>query len=96
MKKNQNATATCGRSFYNRTEDEMAKILYAGLEQELRTECVEKLRKLIAKYGFLQLENKTFDAWDNNDAAEVVADLIKMINSSSAIAEAHFKYDWGK
>lgn len=66
------------------------------LKAELGEQCAEMLRKLMAKYGFLQPGNPNFDVWDQSDAANLAADLIVLINKSSAIEDVHSKYDWGK
>jgi hypothetical protein len=64
--------------------------------KDLSEQCEHILRRLIASHAFLQPNNKKFDVWDNNDAAEVLADLIQFINHSDAIDEAHRRSDWGK
>jgi len=63
---------------------------------EANKEAAEILMKLMSCHGFLQLDNKTYDVWSNQEAAEVVADLIILLNSAGAIQEAHTKLDWGK
>lgn len=64
--------------------------------KKLDQECNEILRKIICKYKFLQPANKDFDCWDNNDAANVIADLIIELNKSEIIQDAHNEIDWGK
>lgn len=65
-------------------------------QKDLEKECEVILRSLISKHAFLQPANELFDVWDANNAKEVVADLIEMINKSSDIEDAHNERDWGK
>lgn len=62
----------------------------------IKDECEEIFRVLVAKHACLQLASLKFDQWSNEDACEIVADLIKAIEYSTYIRREHFLNDWGK
>jgi hypothetical protein len=61
--------------------------------QKLQEQCTEILRQLIYDYPFLIKHRQPFSP---NDALNLVADLIEMIQSNSEISYEYQTNDWGK
>ncbi len=57
----------------------------------LQEDCEEIIKTLLQKHHCLLT-----DVWDNDDAAEIVADLIILIRRSHEIEIAWQQEDWGK
>ena len=74
----------------------MSRAIQETLSQELKNECEDILRKLITQYEFLNIGSDNFDKWDTNDAENLIADLIQLIQKSDAIDHAIITTDWGK
>jgi hypothetical protein len=66
------------------------------VNSKINIECEEILRELVMKHPCLHPESKEFDIWDNEEAAEIVADLIEKIRYSDVIELEAKSKDWGK
>ena len=69
---------------------------YAELLAQLGDDCADILGQLMVKYPFLSPEHPSFGILDGEDAIEVVADILILMQKSNAIDKAYNELDWGK